>query len=111
MDKIYSALVKNFKSTKSNNPIANQFVITIENGDQIFQSYNSVIAIKTYCGKVQIDKDYWNYSRTTSKYRSQFLNESSKETEKKIANGTYLATDLNSCMSKFKNYNGWRITN
>jgi hypothetical protein len=38
MDKIYSALVKNFKSTKSNNAVANQFVITIENGDQIFQS-------------------------------------------------------------------------
>ena len=111
MDKIYSAIVKNFKSTKSNNAIANQFVITIENGDQIFQSYNSVIAIKTYCGKVQIDKDYWNYSRTTSKYRSIFLNENTKETRTKIDNGTYLSTDLNSCMSKFKNYNGWKITN
>jgi hypothetical protein len=111
MDKIYSALVKNFKSTKSNNAIANQFVITIENGDQIFQSYSSVIAIKTYCGKVQIDKDYWNYSRTTSRYRSIFLNENTKETRTKIDNGTYLLTDLNGCMAKFKNYNGWKITN
>ena len=102
MDKIYSAYVKNFKSSKSNNAIANQFIITIENGDQIFQSYNSIIAIKTYCGKVQIDRDYWNYSRTTSRYRSIFLNESSKETEKKIANGTYLATDLNGSMNKYK---------
>ena len=102
MDKIYSALVKNFKSTQSSKPIASQYVIYIENGDQIFQSYNSIIAIKTYCGKIQIDKDYWNYSRTTSKYRSIFLNENTKETKIKIDNGTYLSTDLNGCMRKYK---------
>ena len=102
MDKIYSATVENFKSNRSGNPIANQFVITIENGDRIFQSYKSVIAIKTFCGKVQIDVDRWNYSRTTSRYRSQFLNESTKQTQEKINNGTYLLTDLNSCMAKYR---------
>ena len=102
MDKIYSATVENFKSNRSGNPIANQFVITIENGDKIFQSYKSVIAIKTFCGKVQIDVDRWNYSRTTSRYRSQFLNESTKQTQEKINNGTYLLTDLNSCMAKYR---------
>jgi len=102
MDKIYSATVENFKSNRSGNPIANQFVITIENGDKIFQSYKSVIAIKTFCGKVQIDVDRWNYSRTTSHYRSQFLNESTKQTQEKINNGTYLLTDLNSCMAKYR---------
>tara|TARA_R110000851_G_scaffold118227_1_gene245513 strand:- start:278 stop:586 length:309 start_codon:yes stop_codon:yes gene_type:complete len=102
MDKIYSATVENFKSNRSGNPIANQFVITIENGDKIFQSYKSVIAIKTFCGKVQIDVDRWNYSRTTSRYRSQFLNESTKQTQEKISNGTYLLTDLNSCMAKYR---------
>jgi len=102
MDKIYSATVENFKSNRSGNPIANQFVITIENGDRIFQSYKSVIAIKTFCGKVQIDVDRWNYSRTTSRYRSQFLNESTKQTQEKISNGTYLLTDLNSCMAKYR---------
>ena len=102
MDKIYSATVENFKSNRSGNPIANQFVITIENGDRIFQSYKSVIAIKTFCGKVQIDVDRWNYSRTTSRYRSIFLNENTKQTRDKINNGTYLLTDLNSCMAKYR---------
>ena len=102
MDKIYSATVENFKSNRSGNPIANQFVITIENGDKIFQSYKSVIAIKTFCGKVQIDVDRWNYSRTTSRYRSIFLNENTKQTREKINNGTYLLTDLNSCMAKYR---------
>ena len=102
MDKIYSATVENFKSNRSGNPIANQFVITIENGDKIFQSYKSVIAIKTFCGKVQIDVDKWNYSRTTSRYRSIFLNENTKQTRDKINNGTYLLTDLNSCMAKYR---------
>ena len=102
MDKIYSATVENFKSNRSGNPIANQFVITIENGDKIFQSYKSVIAIKTFCGKVQIDVDRWNYSRTTSRYRSIFLNENTKQTRDKINNGTYLLTDLNSCMAKYR---------
>lgn len=101
-DKVYCASVKNFKSSKSGNPIANQFEITIENGDKIFQSYESIIAIRTFCGKVLVDCDRWNYSRTTSRYRSQFLNENTKETKEKIDNGTYLLTDLNGCMRKYR---------
>ena len=99
-EKIYIAMVRNFTSSRSGKAIANQFVITIENGDTIFQSYESIIAIKTFCGKVLVDCDRWDYSNTTSRYRKVFLGENTKETKEKIDNGTYLLTDLNGCMSK-----------
>ena len=38
---------------------------------------------------IYLDENYWDYSVTTGKYRNIFLNETKKETEKKIANGTY----------------------
>ena len=101
-DKVYSAIVKNFTSSRSGKAIANQFVITIENGDTIFQSYESIIAIKTFCGKVLVDCDRWDYSRTTALYRNKFLNEITSVTQKKIDNGTYLLTDLNSDMNKYR---------
>jgi len=99
-DKVYCAKVSNFTSFKSGKPIANQFVITIENGDTIFQSYKTIIAIKTFCGKVLLDRD-WNYSVTTSRYRNKFLNEITRATQKKIDDGLYLVTDLNGCMAKY----------
>ena len=46
--------------------------------------------IKTY-----LDKKYWNYSVTTSKYRNIFLEETKKDTEKKIESGEYVLTNLN----------------
>jgi hypothetical protein len=45
--------------------------------------------------KIYLDKKYWDYSVTTSKYRNIFLEESSKETAKKIEDGTYILTNLN----------------
>jgi hypothetical protein len=101
-DKVYCAIVKNFKSFRSGKAVANQFEITIENGDKIFQSYESIIAIRTFCGKVLVDCDRWDYSNTTSRYRKIFLGESTKETKEKIDNGTYLLTDLNGCMRKYR---------
>jgi len=60
-----------------------------------FQSYDSMIAFKPLSGKIQIDSEKWDYSTTTGKYRNQFLGETKKETEKKIADGTYILTNLN----------------
>ena len=80
-------------SKRSGNQVANQFIIGGE-GKLVFQSYNSVIAIKEG-GKVTLDATYWNYSKTTSKYRSEFLGETTKETQEKIDNGTYTLTNLN----------------
>ena len=80
-DKVYCAIVKNFTSLRSGKAVANQFEIIIENGDKIFQSYESIIAIKTFCGKVLVDCDRWDYSNTTSRYRKIFLGESTKDTK------------------------------
>jgi len=85
--------VTNMQSSKGNN-IPNQFVITTDNG-VYFQSYQSIIA-RIFNGLVELDSKYWNYSKTTGKYRNIFLNENRKETEAKIASGVYKMVDLNS---------------
>ena len=88
--------VQNMTSSKGNK-IANQFIINFKNGMQVFQSYDSTIAIKYNMGgnDIILDKNYWNYSRTTGKYRNQFLGETKKVTERKIKTGEYLLDDLN----------------
>jgi hypothetical protein len=72
----------------------NQFVINADNGDLIFQSYDSIICKKSK-GKVYLDENFWNYSKTTSNHRNIFLNEKTKETENKIKSGEYILTNLN----------------
>jgi len=87
--------VVNLESNRGNN-IANQFEITTNEG-RYFQSYRSVIAfIPFHGGKIKLDETYWDYSKTTSKYRNIFLGEDKKTTEKKIASGEYELCDLNS---------------
>lgn len=86
--------VENLESNKGNT-IANQFEITAPEG-RYFQSYKSVIAfIPNNGGKVQLDSKYWDYSKTTGKYRNLFLGEDKKATERKIAAGEYILADLN----------------
>ena len=76
--------------------VVNQFEIYFEYG-KLFQSYNSIIAIKFHCdvknnkleNKVILGKNY-DYSTTTGKYRNIFLREKLKETRDKIDNGTYI---------------------
>ena len=87
--------VENIKSNNGNK-IANQFVITDDHKNIYFQSYNSMIVKKdTLYNQIFLDQKYWNYSNTTGKYRNIFLNETKKETEKKIKDGTYVLTNLN----------------
>jgi len=87
---------ENMISTNGNK-VANQFIITDDNGNTFFQSYRSVIVKKPLevWNKIQLDKKYWNYSNTTGKYRNIFLNETIKDTRKKIKSGEYKLTDLN----------------
>lgn len=66
----------------------NAVIVTDEIGKTLF-CYDTKIAHISHNGKVLIYTD-WNFSRTTAKYRSQFLNETTKETEKKIRTGEYL---------------------
>lgn len=87
------AEVRNMESPSwKGGKVANQFIIELENA-KIFQSYNSIIAIKyfpkdSYMPKIYLTDD-WDYSVTTGKYRNQFLGETKKETEEKIRLGQY----------------------
>ncbi len=78
----------------NNGPVKNQFRIFTSEGC-FFQSYSSMIAFRPFSGPIQLDVNKWDYSKTTGKYRNLFLNETKKETEAKIKDGTYLLTDLN----------------
>lgn len=73
--------------SNNNNDIPNQFIIDCDNGDILFQSYNSII-VKKSNGKIILGKDY-KYSVTTGKYRNQFLGETLQETERKLKDGIY----------------------
>ena len=95
--------VENMTSA-SGNKVANQFRIvdvtfildvygTVHGA--LFQSYDSLIVLRAHSGKVYLDTNKWNYSRTTGKYRNQFLGESKKETQAKIDSGEYILTNLN----------------
>ena len=77
-----------------NGAVKNQFIVRTNDGT-FFQSYDSMIVGKMNDGRILIDSKYWDYSKTTGKYRNQFLNETKKETEQKINSGAYLLTDLN----------------
>jgi len=80
--------------TEGNNPAVNHFIIDTDEG-VYFQSYNSIIAfVPIGDNKTQLDKVYWNYSRTTGKYRNQFLGESFQDTRRKIDMGIYELVDL-----------------
>jgi len=85
--------VENFIGN-SGREIANQFIIKTKEG-RYFQSYNSIIAFISNSGKVILDKNYWDYSVTTGKYRNMFLGEDKKETQRNIDNGKYGLVDLN----------------
>jgi hypothetical protein len=87
--------VKNLVSP-SGNEVANQFEITV-GGKVYFQSYQTIIAVYDQrTGKTTLDKNKWDYSTTTGKYRNMWLADKSKaETEKKIKSGYYKLRDLN----------------
>ncbi len=76
-----------------NGAVKNQFILT-DGNKEIFQSYDSIIAIKEN-GKITLDATMWDYSKTTGKYRNQFLGETKKETEAKIKNGEYNLANFN----------------
>ena len=93
--------VRNMTSDRTGREVANQFIITDQN-KTYFQSYKTIIAKRTIqCDQtkpdvIELDVNYWDYSKTTGKYRNQFLGETRKETEAKIKDGTYQLVDLNS---------------
>jgi len=80
-------------TSNNGNKIANQFIIYQD--DQVFfQSYDSMIAM-VQDHYIELDANYWNYSKTTSKYRNKFLNMTTKEIENAIKDNTILLINLN----------------
>ena len=89
--------VENMRSNNGSS-VPNQFIIRV--GERLgratyFQSYRSIIAVKTIKGDIILDEGTWDYSVTTGKYRNQFLGENKAETAKKIAIGQYKLANLN----------------
>jgi hypothetical protein len=81
-------------SPRTGNPVANQFEIYTPEG-KYFQSYRSIIAFVDKFGQIMLDEYYHNYSRTTSKYLTQFLNMNTKERTNAIKNKDIILTNLN----------------
>ena len=71
----------------------NQYIIE-HNGVTYFQSYNVIVAKKAK-GKTILDKDYYEYSRTTIKYRNRFLGMLSASVDKAIKEGKITLGKLN----------------
>ncbi|MCK5017518.1 MAG: hypothetical protein KAS32_10665 [Candidatus Peribacteraceae bacterium] len=89
--------VENMTSSRSYAKVANQFIIVDDDGNEFFQSYQTIIARipRDSNDPTSLDRDKWDYSRTTGVYRNIFLGETKAETQKKIDSGEYILTDLN----------------
>ena len=86
--------VHNMQSPSSGRDVANQFVIETEDG-RYFQSYNTVIARIPNSGPVELDRDDWEYSRTTARYRNLFLGCNTDEVRARVKSGRYKLVNLN----------------
>ena len=86
--------VSSFKNDKGK-PIVNQFIISFQDWE-IFQSYNSIIAVtKNDSNYILLDEKFHNYSVTTSRYLYLFLNMNRKEIDFKYKQGYIKYCDLN----------------
>ena len=87
-------MVANLISPTSGNAVRNQFIIVDSEGIT-FQSYSTKIAVIKN-GKVSLNYNYWDYSRTTLKYLCLFLRQNGwgeikgkKEVERFIKSGQF----------------------
>ena len=97
--------VSNMTSSKGN-PVPNQFIIRNQEIDEhrfcgdMFQSYDTCIAFKGY-GSIHfteglyLDRNSWDYSKTTAKYRNQFTGLTTAQTKAGIKDGSIKLVDLN----------------
>lgn len=85
----------NLPSIRSLDDYYKHIVVTI--GDtQAFYSYDSLIAYKLPNEKIVLT-NYWDYSKSTTKYLSQYLGRNKKEIRQAIADFTYILED-NPCI-------------
>ena len=89
--------------SRGGNPCANQQIMSDPHGET-FVSYGTKIAYRSHekfgevgskKHQIVLDENYWNYSRTTGKYRNEFLGFGVEECRKGIKDGTIKLADLN----------------
>jgi len=74
-------------------PQNNHIVVSTDDGNHYLVSYGKVVAAKGVDG-VRLSRRYWDYSRTTAKFVTRFLNcRSSKEIRENIKSGRYELVD------------------
>lgn len=71
---------------RTGDAVKNQFILKYENGE-VFQSYESIIAVNIWNDNKYYIGKHWDYSTTTGKYRSEFLKCDKKELQKMLKNG------------------------
>lgn len=86
--------VRNLRSN-SGREVPNQFEIEF-GGNRIFQSYKTVVAVRTKNGNIYLDNNALNHSNTTTKYLANFLGfDTAKEMRKAIKeSGRYVFVDI-----------------
>jgi len=86
--------VRQMTSPRTGNPVANQFEIRTPKG-VFFQSYKSIIALVDNNNNIILDEYFYDYSRTTSKYLTQFLGLNTQERRKMIKSKEIKLKNLN----------------
>lgn len=84
----------NIPKVKQINGVHNQYEISTSEGI-FFQSYDKIIAFISKNSKIILDKNYYNYSKTTSKYLNIFLNIDNKTKNDFIKNNEVEFKNLN----------------
>ena len=82
--------VQNLSSPRSYRPVANQYDLIHENGIA-FQSYGSLIAVRMN-GYLYLT-DAHDYSKTTSKYATEWTGFSTKERREGLKSGKFIAIE------------------
>lgn len=89
--------------SRGGNPCANQQIMSDPHGET-FVSYGTKIAYRSHekygvgsekRHKIILDENYWNFSRTTGKYRNEFLGFGTEDCRKGIKDGTIKLANLN----------------
>ena len=88
-------------TSRSGNVVPNQVILSDMTG-RTFVSYGSKIVYQSKDRasdglplEIIVDEDYWDYSRTTGKYRNEFMNMGVQDVRKYIKEGRIKLGNLN----------------
>jgi len=76
-------------NSKTQEPVANhQILFDGTTGCTYLQSYNSIVCMVGSTGRIFLNRDIHNCSKTTAKYRNMFLKCTTEQLNRHIADGT-----------------------